>query len=125
MMFSKKSLDGYLMVDHRASPGLPEDIARQAGYDPALCREGKTFEQATLGCYHCGAHVVVNPLRTRDRGWCSKCDRYICDACAAAMKETGYVHRNIHEIADMVHTGKWELSGAMSRPILTPKLIGD
>ena len=125
MMFSKKSHDGELMVDHRSSPGLPEDIALAAGYDPAMCREGKLFHCATLGCNHCGAHVVVNPMRTRNRGYCRKCDRYICDGCAAAMNHAGYVHRTIDEIADLLHTGKWALSGNMSTPTLSPTLKGD
>jgi hypothetical protein len=45
---------GYLMVDHRASPGLPEDVARWAGYDPKLAGEGKVYEVDTMSCSHCG-----------------------------------------------------------------------
>jgi hypothetical protein len=126
MIFTKKSYEGYLHVDHRASPGLPEAAARRAGYDPAFCGEGKVYEAATLGCVHCGAHVVKNPFRTRERGQCSKCGyRYVCDGCAAAMKDPFYVHRSIDEISDKLNSGRWALSGLMSNPNLTPRLTGD
>ena len=49
---------GVLMVDHRASPGLPEDVARWAGYDPKQVGEGRVYEVATLHCSHCQARGV-------------------------------------------------------------------
>ena len=107
-------------------PWLPEDVARAVGYDPALCKEGKLFEAATLGCVHCGAHVVVNPLRTRERGTCYQCNyAYICDVCVIAMQQPDYVHRTVREIIDLLDTGRWALSGSMSRPILTPLHTGN
>jgi len=91
MFFGKR--EGYVMVDHRASPGLPEDVARMCGYDPALCREGKMYEAASLTCAHCKVAVVKNPLRTRERANCAKCGfRYICDLCDAARFHADYVH---------------------------------
>jgi hypothetical protein len=72
---------GEIIIDHRASPGLPEDIARAAGYDPAHCREGKIYAQATMTCCECKCVVVKNPFRTRDRATCS-CGNYLCDLCA-------------------------------------------
>ncbi len=117
----KKFQEGYLWVDHRASPGLPEDVSRAMGYDPRFTREGKIFEAATLGCVHCGVHVVMNPLRTRERGQCSKCSwAYVCDACAVAMREPDYVHHTMAEIIQLLTSGRWALSGTMSRPVITP-----
>lgn len=85
--------EGYLMVDHRASPGLPEDIARASGYDPLHCKEGKLFEAATLTCAHCKVGVVKNPKRVRERALCFKCGvKYICDFCAADMQRADYEH---------------------------------
>lgn len=75
--------EGYLMVDHRASPGLPGDPLRG---------EGKLFEAKTNHCNHCGRVVIMNPLRTRDRCYCSKCDKYICDDCGLEMKLPDYNH---------------------------------
>lgn len=126
MTLTRKGHEGYLMVDHRASPGLPEDIARQVGYDPALAGEGKVLEMATLTCCHCGTSYVKNHFRTRERIYCEKCVdvngnmKYVCDGCAAAMRSPGYVHRSIDELVEMVGSGKWALSGSMTSPILTP-----
>lgn len=89
MTRSEKSREGYLLVDHSFSPGLPADVARASGYDPALCGEGKRFEAATQTCSHCGGSQVKNPLRTRERGHCSKCNHFLCDPCAAVLKLTG------------------------------------
>lgn len=84
---------GELLIDHRASPGLPEDIARRAGYDPAFCGEGKVYRAATLTCAHCKGSVVKNIFRTRDRALCAKCSyHYICDACAFQSTLPDYVH---------------------------------
>lgn len=83
---------GYLMIDHRASPGLPEDVARATGLDPKLCGEGKIFEAATLTCSHCKVAMVKNPLRTRERGHCRKCNHYICDGCVAKSRLPDYSH---------------------------------
>lgn len=81
------------MVDHRASPGLTEDIARQVGYDPALVKEGKLYEADTLTCAHCKTTVVKNPLRTRERSSCFKCGfHYVCDGCGFAATQPDYDH---------------------------------
>lgn len=112
--------EGYVMVDHRASPGLPEKVAQRLGYHPSQVKEGAMFEAATFGCPHCGGTVVKNPARVRERAFCFKCSTNICDVCAAVSREPGYVHHTVKEIADLVHSGKYELHGSMGRPILTP-----
>lgn len=90
---------GYLLVDHTNSPGLPEDVARFSGYNPALCKEGKKFEADTLTCAHCRVCVVKS--HTRDttrmpRAKCLKCNYvdppYICDVCAFQMTLPDYTH---------------------------------
>lgn len=95
---------GYLLVDHRASPGLPEEVARWAGYNPALCREGKVYEVDTLCCSHCNACVVPNIHRTRPRALCLECDNirghYICDGCDYLRTQPGYVHRPFTQVID-------------------------
>ena len=94
MPFSRNLYQGgYLIVDHSASPGLPEWFARRNGYDPDLTREGKVFEADTYGCPHCGGVVIKNPLRTRPRELCLKCNTFICDTCAAVMCAPDYVHK--------------------------------
>ncbi len=89
----ERSREGYLLIDHRASPGLPEEVARQTGLDPRYCGEGKMLEAATLTCAHCKSVVVKNPARIRERAKCVKCGwRYVCDFCAAEMDKPGYQH---------------------------------
>lgn len=100
-MASLKRHEGYLFVDHRASPGLPEDVARQAGYDPKHCGEGKLFETATLTCSHCKTSYIKNPLRIRDRAYCAQCDHYICDFCDLKRNDPLYVHLPYSKVVDI------------------------
>ena len=60
--------EGYLYVDHTASPGIPADLAVQLGLDPHLVREGKIFEAATLTCSHCKGTEMRG--RARERALC-------------------------------------------------------
>lgn len=102
---------GYLMVDHRASPGLPENVARAVGYDPKLCGEGKLYEVDTLTCRHCRTSVVPNIFRTRARASCAKCNgHYICDPCAFKASQPDYVHTSFEKIAENIM--KCELMGS-------------
>ncbi len=119
MAFRKTDHDGYVMVDHRASPGIPEPQARRMGLDPNLFGEGKLFEGASLGCPHCGGSVILNPMRTRERNNCRKCNVYICDLCAIEAAKPDYVHRTFREVVDMVQSGRYRLiGGTASAPIL-------
>lgn len=89
--------EGYLLVDHRASPGLPDDLARRMGGLPG----SKIIENATLTCRHCRAVVIKNPFRQRERNVCYLCGvKYICDFCAAKTKEPGYVHTPYEAIVE-------------------------
>jgi hypothetical protein len=98
---------GYLHVDHSASPGLPEDIAIAAGYDPKLCKEGKVYEADTMSCSHCPNVVLKNPFRTRERHYCAKCGgHYICDPCAYLMTLPDYVHVSNAKFTDDFKEGK-------------------
>lgn len=78
-MSNKRSQEGYLLIDHRASPGLPADFARSIGLGESSLGEGRVFETSTVTCCHCGVVVMINPMRTRSRGHCQKCDAYVCD----------------------------------------------
>lgn len=105
-MGSLKRHEGYLIVDHRNSPGLPADVAKASGFDPKHCGEGKVMEAATITCSHCKVVVVVNPLRTRERAYCRRCDHYICDGCHEASKNPNYVHTSFEKVRDEVLSGK-------------------
>lgn len=79
--------EGYLLVDHRDSPGLPEDLVHALGL-PKGYGKGR-FEAPSKTCPHCNVVVILNPKRTRDRAYCASCDSYICDRCGAIMAATG------------------------------------
>jgi hypothetical protein len=109
---------GYLLIDHSASPGIPDWMARVAGYDPAQCGEGKRMDVKTLCCAHCKVHVVPNPDR-KERETCPKCaHHYICDVCAFAMTQPDYIHTPYEKTVEMTLSGKFQ-------PLGSPrKLIG-
>jgi len=82
-MHSKRSLEGYLIVDNRHAP-VPKHPTREfIGAGQAVT------ELPTVTCSHCHAQLIVNPLRTRERPYCRKCDHYLCDGCAAVATLTG------------------------------------
>lgn len=76
-MPGKRAHEGYLLIDHRDSPGVPLDLLLSIGLPPE-CGKG-VYESPTVTCCHCNAVVILNPMRTRPRGYCAKCDAYVCD----------------------------------------------
>lgn len=94
---SKRSLEGYFLLDNRESPGLSDDLVRSVGL-PVGAGRGQ-FEAPTITCSHCHRVVVLNPLRTRDRAWCAKCDHYLCDACGVVLAQTG-VCKTLNQLFD-------------------------
>lgn len=113
---------GYLFVDHRNSPGIPEDVALRMGLDPALVGEGKVMEADSYRCCGCGGMVMMLPTRTRERAKCYKCNTYMCDACAAHGKT--HEHTPFVKVIDEVASGraKWTY-GPEGHAVLTK--IGD
>lgn len=77
------------MIDHRDSPGLTDEEIRQSGSPIPLGMGRAKVELPVLSCSHCQAMLVFNPMRTRERGHCPKCDRYVCDTCKAVLVATG------------------------------------
>jgi len=69
-MFSKRSLEGYYLSDNTLSGGGKQELP-----------------MAT--CSHCQRGIIMNPGRTRDRGYCPKCDHYVCDECELVRVSTG------------------------------------
>jgi len=70
MVFSKKSLEGYLLLDNSLAGGSRQELP-------------------IATCSHCQRGVVMNPGRTRERAYCPKCDHYVCDDCEAARVANG------------------------------------
>lgn len=78
-MRNERSKEGYLLIDHSASPGISDAMTNLAGLPMGVGR-GKV-EVPTFTCSHCTRVVVINAARTRDRGYCPKCDHHVCDQC--------------------------------------------
>lgn len=95
--------EGYLLVDHRASPGIPEEVAVKIGMDPKLVAEGRMLEAATLTCAHCKGVIVRNPFRLRERTTCPKCsNKYLCDLCGFRATLPDYDHMPYEAQVDQV-----------------------
>jgi hypothetical protein len=87
-MGSLKAGAGYLIIDHRDSPGLSAaDVAQMPGAVAAPA--GTVLERDVKQCSHCQRDVLLEPLRTRARGYCPKCDGYVCDGCEAIRVASG------------------------------------
>ncbi len=86
-MKTLRSHEGHLILDHRESPGIPDEQAAQMGLPRGAGRG--LYEAATYTCSHCQAIVVMNPERTRQRNFCRGCNHLICDGCAAEKARTG------------------------------------
>lgn len=97
---NKQIHEGYLMVDHRASPGLSPEEALKLGYHPSQVSEGQFFESKTNHCSHCGTVVIMNPMRTRERAFCQSCNKYICDNCGVAQRLPDYTHKTYKQQLD-------------------------
>ena len=104
MTRSKRSDEGVLMIDNRNSPGVPDEWMPGFKEMPAGIGQG-LFEVPTFSCSHCPQQVVMNPKRRRPRGYCIKCDAYICDRCGgilAATKECKPYEQLLAELQEQV-----------------------
>jgi hypothetical protein len=103
-MGSLRANEGYLLVDHRYSPGIPREleefwIACGKLQPHQAVPAGMTFETGIQTCSHCQRVIIMNPQRTRERKSCLKCYHYICDGCWATHAATGDCH-NIYRVFD-------------------------
>lgn len=86
-MSSLRIQEGYLLIDNRFSPGVTEEFVHASGKDAPVVGADRIWESATVTCSHCNAIVILNPNRSRPRGYCRKCDSYVCDkpGCAECL----------------------------------------
>lgn len=91
MIHSKRSHEGYLLIDHTASPGTGSLAASQSALQKSvpIVAEGKKLEASIITCSHCQRGVILNPQRAHVREWCSGCNHYICDSCSLIRKIDG------------------------------------
>jgi hypothetical protein len=103
-MASLRANEGYLMVDHRYSPGIPADleaywIAQGKIHPGETVHAGATYETAIQTCSHCQRVIIMNPLRERERHVCHGCYHYICDGCAHLYTQDRTCH-NFYQLMD-------------------------
>ena len=119
--------EGYLLIDHRASPGIPAEDALRIGFVPDLVAEGRLLEAATMTCAHCKTVVMKNPLRTRERVSCMKCGgKYICDGCGFEAWLPGYDHTPFEKKVDVAKDAEAKGIPILGSPLtlLQPPLKG-
>lgn len=90
--------EGYLLLDHRESPGIPDELSVKI--DRPVGSGCGMFEAPTYTCTHCSRVVVTNPLRNRERAYCPKCDHYICDGCGAVRVANGGECKTVAQLFD-------------------------
>jgi len=98
-MQTKKSHEGYLVIDNSQSPGVTLDWVHRTGKHVPPVGEGKKLEANTITCSHCHRVVILNPQRKNERTWCGKCDHYLCDGCGLILKIDGQC-RNLNALLD-------------------------
>lgn len=80
--------EGYILLDHRNSPGVPDEISVNVGL-PAGAGRG-VFEAPTFTCNHCQSVGVINPKRTNGVAfYCRGCEHLICESCGEEKARTG------------------------------------
>ena len=88
-MKSKRSIEGYYLNDNRTASmaaGMPAGV----------------YESATITCSHCQRVVILRPDRSRARGYCPKCDHYVCDACEAVRVANAGACVTMNQIIDEI-----------------------
>lgn len=87
-MKSLRDHEGYLCIDHRNSPGVPDEIAVPMGL-PIGSGKG-VFEAPTFTCKHCQSVGIIDPKRKNGMAYyCKGCSHLICDVCGAEKVRTG------------------------------------
>lgn len=117
-MHSLRSHEGYILIDHRNSPGVPDAIMVPQGLIPGA---GKgLFESATYTCPYCERVVILNPDRSRARAYDRKTDHYICDSCDA-LRSTGAEMKPMKQIADELsnRAAKAQSSECFQSPVIS------
>lgn len=83
---AKPRREGYLLIDNLYSPGVTADLVLASGTNAPVVGADTIFESATVTCLHCNTIVILNPNRKRARGYCAKCDGYVCDNPACGLE---------------------------------------
>ena len=101
-----KTSAGYMLIDHRNSPGMPQEYCERFGLPVG---KGSMVEMDVLQCGHCTQPLLRNPWRTRERAWCMFCDSYLCDSCDGIRREPDYQHITWRVVIQLVRSGEAQL----------------
>ena len=85
-MHSLRSHEGWMFIDNRNNPGVADEQILKLDLPLGAGHGLKEF--ATYRCSHCHQVVVIEQLRTRERGFCRGCNSRICDPCNAIKAQT-------------------------------------
>lgn len=107
-MPGKRKQEGYLLLDHRNSPGVPDEMMVSVGLGPGAGHG--VYESPTVTCCHCNTVVILNPMRTRARGYCPKCDAYVCDNPACSAECRPFV-KQLDDLQALIEKGAHLLGG--------------
>lgn len=110
MKHSLKQGSGYLIIDHKDSPGItPDQIPHTLRNTTIVVGANQVYEADIQQCTHCQRGVVLNADRTRARGYCPYCHHYICDSCREMLDITGQCipfKKRFEEAINKIETGK-------------------
>lgn len=118
---------GFLEINHRDSPGLrPEDVAHVPG--AVAVPGGQHYETDVYQCSHCQRTVVLHATsaaRMAARGYCPKCDRYVCNSCEKARVASGGQCVPFKAVFDRVADVSAKFAGQMDHPdaVIDPQAI--
>jgi hypothetical protein len=98
MPINPGSLENYLEIDHRESPGFTEEQARRGRFGVTMPVGSKKFQLKTYTCCGCQRQIIMRDNRVRPRHRCS-CDKFICDGCALTFSVTG-VHKPFTQVIE-------------------------
>lgn len=116
-MNSLRSTEGYVWISHKFSPGVPDEVMVKTGYPAGAGRKDSVFESATFTCADCERVVVMNPDRSRARGYCPKCNHYLCDQCETVRVQSGGACNNFKDRIDRM------LNKIASSPVSTERFV--
>ena len=82
MVHSKRSLEGYLLIDPGLGTPISAEEAAKSGLSVMGAGQRGVLEAGVITCAHCHKQMLITPMRTRDPPYCRKCDHYICTSPA-------------------------------------------
>lgn len=117
-MPSSRNFEGYFLLDHRDSPGIPESLAVQSGLPPNAGRG--LFEAPTYTCSHCQKVCIVKLPRETEVPFCPKCSHHVCGTCGKRREADGGACKPFKQIVDEILAQASKQAEAGSPLILLP-----